>query len=128
MHAGLYTSVFTNQRGGPDEGLLSMGRTYVRIPERAGTASLCPWSPKWAALWDILGGIPAEGDLPASPATTVMLFIQDGRLKVCLLPKDTGAKGFLTLDSPETALEDVVEAVDGERIDWQVDTRSPRRR
>ena len=67
----------------------------------------------------LLGGNPV---LPA----TLLLFAEDGKLKVCLNDKQEGLVAFLTVDSAEDMFQAIEKALDEDKVDWRPKRRNTR--
>jgi hypothetical protein len=51
---------------------------------------------------------------------TVMLFVEDGRLKVCFNDRQEQVVGFVCVDSLETLLDDLEKLLEGDRVEFRV--------
>jgi hypothetical protein len=75
------------------------------------------FSATYPALWEYL----SLGVLPDGPrqTSTLLVFLEDGMVKMCLHDRDAGVQLFRSADTFSGALEGLEEALESGRADWR---------
>lgn len=96
-------------------------------PAGAGPLQLGDYLTLYPSLADYLTCEKWDDGSPRVPAT-VMLFMQDGRWKVCVNDKAMGRVAFVAGVTPEAALQAVEDGLRGDDLDWRAVADGGRRK
>lgn len=81
---------------------------------------------KMPSLWEFLAASHWEDGAPRETGT-ILIFVEDAKIKACLCNRDSGHVGFVTSDTLEGLLRATEKALCDDKVDWRL-SRSARQK
>jgi hypothetical protein len=77
-------------------------------------------------LWEWLSSEQYD-DASARQTATMLVFVEDGSVKLCLNDRDSHRKAWVTGKTPEAAFASLEQALASDTADWRADKGGPRK-